>query len=219
MIHLEGVSKIYKIDGKPFYALNSVSLHINAGEMIAVRGRSGAGKSTLLNIIGCLDTFDTGAYVLDGIDIGNQSGKQLAAIRNAKIGFIMQDFSLIHHKTALYNVKIPMMFNKTPFFKMNGKALQALKDAGVEKQAKKEILNISGGERQRVAIARAVVNDTPMLLADEPTGNLDSATAEEIMKLFQKLHKDGKTIVIVTHDDQISSYCDRQILISDGKIV
>jgi putative ABC transport system ATP-binding protein len=218
MIKLDNVSKIYTIDNKPFYALSDVNLEINTGEMVAIQGRSGAGKSTLLNIIGCLDTFDAGTYILDDIDIGSRSSGQLAAIRNAKIGFVMQDFSLINHKTALYNVKAPMLFNKTPFFKMNGKAMEALKDVGVGSQAKKDVLNMSGGQRQRVAIARAIVNGTPIILADEPTGNLDSSTADEIMEIFKKLHKEGKTVIIITHDDHVASYCDRRIIISDGKI-
>lgn len=219
MIKLDNVSKIYKIANKPFYALNGVSLEIGTGEMAAIQGRSGAGKSTLLNIIGCLDTFDAGTYILDDIDIGSRSSAQLAAIRNAKIGFVMQDFSLINHKTALYNVKAPMLFNKTPFFKMNSKAMDALKDVGVGSQAKKDVLNMSGGQRQRVAIARAIVNGTPIILADEPTGNLDSSTADGIMEIFRKLHKEGKTVIIVTHDERVASYCDRRINISDGIIV
>ncbi|HBL85202.1 MAG: ABC transporter ATP-binding protein [Clostridiales bacterium GWF2_38_85] len=219
MINLKGVSKIYRINDISFHALDHVNLEINDGEMIAIQGRSGAGKSTLLHILGCLDTFDTGTYTLNSIDIGSQSTAKLAHIRNSTIGFVLQDFSLINHKTALYNVKAPMLFNKTPFFEMKKKAMGALYDMGIPEQAEKDVLKMSGGQRQRVAIARAIVNDTPVILADEPTGNLDSTTADEIMQIFVKLHKQGKTIIIVTHDDHIASFCDRIIKISDGKIV
>ena len=219
MINLKGVSKIYRINDISFHALDHIDLEINDGEMIAIQGRSGAGKSTLLHILGCLDTFDTGTYTLNGINIGSQTASKLAHIRNSTIGFVLQDFSLINHKTALYNVKAPMFFNKTPFFDMKKKAMEALYDMGIPEQADKDVLKMSGGQRQRVAIARAIVNDTPVILADEPTGNLDSTTADEIMQIFVNLHKQGKTIIIVTHDDHVASFCDRIVRISDGKII
>ena len=219
MLKLENVSKIYVVNDKPFYALNNVSLEIGDGEMVAVRGRSGAGKSTLLHILGALDTFERGDYWLDDVHVNGLSSRQLAKIRNEKIGFVLQDFSLINHKTALYNVKAPMLFNDVPFGQMKPRAMQALREMHMEPQAKKDVVNMSGGQRQRVAIARAIVNDTPIILADEPTGNLDSSTAAEIMEIFTKLNKEGKTVVIVTHDDAVASYCHRTITISDGKIV
>ena len=219
MIKLENISKIYNIAGSPFYALNKVSLEINAGEMIAIQGRSGAGKSTMLHILGCLDTFDEGRYFLNGIDIAKQTPSKLAKIRNETIGFVLQDFSLINHQTALYNVKAPMLFNKTPFSQMKDRAQKALESTGVLNQADKKVTDMSGGQRQRVAIARAIVNNPSIILADEPTGNLDSATAEEIMDIFTSLNKEGKTVIIVTHDDIVASYCTRKIVLSDGKIV
>lgn len=218
MIKLKSISKIYKIGGEPFYALNRVDLDISEGEMVAIQGRSGAGKSTLLHILGCLDTFDEGIYELAGESIGEKSISELARIRNEKIGFVLQDFSLINHQTALYNVKAPMLFNKTPFRELKSRALAALDLVGVADQAYKKVENMSGGQRQRVAIARAMVNDPPIILADEPTGNLDSNTAKEIMSIIDTLHKKGKTIIIVTHDDYIARCCSRKIIISDGRI-
>lgn len=219
MIKLKRVSKIYRIDNKLFYALNKISLNIASGEMVAILGRSGAGKSTLLHILGCLDTFEEGEYNLDGQDIGGKDLNELAHIRNEKIGFVLQDYSLIYHKTALFNVKAPMLFNKTPFKDMNYKALAALRCVGAIDQANKKVENMSGGQRQRVAIARSIVNNPSIILADEPTGNLDSITSREIMNLLRELNKNGKTIIIVTHDDAIAEYCSRKIIISDGIIV
>ncbi|MBQ7321629.1 MAG: ABC transporter ATP-binding protein [Clostridia bacterium] len=219
MIQMEHISKIYQVGDAPFYALRDVSLHIGAGEMVAVRGRSGAGKSTLLHIIGGLDTPDEGRYMLNGLNVGEATDAGLARIRNEQIGFVLQDFSLIDHRSTLYNVTVPMLFGKTPFSQMKTKALDALEAVGVSDQAHKAVSDMSGGQRQRVAIARALVNDPPVILADEPTGNLDSETTEEIMKLFVSLHERGKTVVIVTHDEHVASFCDRSITISDGKII
>jgi len=219
MIKLNNISKIYNIAGNPFYALNKINLEIKAGEMVAIQGRSGAGKSTMLHILGCLDTFEEGNYFLNGIDIAKQTPSQLAKIRNETIGFVLQDFSLINHQTALYNVKAPLLFNKTPFSQMKDKALKALESTGVIDQANKKVTNMSGGQRQRVAIARAIVNNPSIILADEPTGNLDSTTAAEIMNIFTSLNKDGKTVIIVTHDDIVASYCARKIALSDGEII
>lgn len=219
MLELRNVSKIYPLGDRIFYALNEVSLTIEAGEMIAIRGRSGAGKSTLLHILGCLDTFEKGEYLLDGINVAKLNARQLAEIRNRKIGFVLQDFSLINHKSVCYNVEAPMFFNRTPFYYMKKKAIHALEQMGIADQAKKDVVNLSGGQRQRVAIARAIVNNTPILLADEPTGSLDSATADEIMEIFTKLNAEGKTIIIVTHDERVAAYCQRQIIINDGKVI
>ncbi len=220
MLRLRNISKIYRVDNKFFYALNSVNLEIEKGEMIAVRGRSGAGKSTLLHILGCLDTYEKGEYWIDGTSTKGMSGKQLAHIRNTQIGFVLQDFSLINHKTALYNVEAPLLFdNNVPYSKMKKKAMKALTELHMESQAKKDVVNMSGGQRQRIAIARAIVNDTPIIMADEPTGNLDSNTAIEIMEIFKKLNEQGKTIIIVTHDSTIAKYCHRNIFINDGKIL
>lgn len=219
MIKLSGITKIYKIDKKPFYALDNVDLKIEKGEMIAIQGRSGAGKSTLMHILGCLDDFDNGEYILNGKDVSQQSGSDLAHTRNSTFGFVLQDFSLINHKTALYNVMAPLLFSKVPFGKIKGKAKKALEDMGLESQIRKDVIKMSGGQRQRVAIVRAIVNEPPIILADEPTGNLDSATTKEIMEILKLLNKEGKTIIIVTHDDIVASYCERIINIADGKIV
>lgn len=220
MLKCKDISKIYRVNDQFFYALHSVNLEVEAGEMIAIRGRSGAGKSTLLHILGCLDTYDRGEYWVGGISTKGMSEKQLAYIRNTQIGFVLQDFSLINHKTALYNVTAPLFFNHSiPYAEMKKKAMQALAQLHMESQAKKDVVNMSGGQRQRVAIARAIVNDTPIILADEPTGNLDSNTALEIMDIFRQLNEQGKTIIIVTHDDTIASYCKRNIVISDGNIL
>ncbi|OGO88068.1 MAG: hypothetical protein A2Y15_04015 [Clostridiales bacterium GWF2_36_10] len=196
MIELKDISKIYRIDGKLFYA-----------------------KSTLMHILGCLDNFNEGDYILNDMNISDYTAGKIAHLRNQFYGFVLQDFSLINHKTALYNVMTPMFFNKTPFHEMKKRALEALEKLGIPEQAKKDVVNMSGGQRQRVAIARAIVNNSSVILADEPTGNLDSVTADEIMNIFIDLNKEGKTIIIVTHDDHIASFCNRVINISDGKIV
>ena len=219
MIRLNKLSKIYRINSEPFYALNKIDFEIEEGDFIAIQGRSGAGKSTLLHILGCLDTYNEGSYFLDGKDMSEMTPSQLAHLRNQYFGFVLQDFSLINHKTALYNVMAPMLFNKTPFFDMKKKALKALEDMGISSQAKKDVLKMSGGQRQRVAIARAIVSNPAIILADEPTGNLDTTTADDIMKIFIKLNNEGKTVIIVTHDDRVASFCNRIIKISDGRIL
>ncbi len=219
MIRLENISKVYRTNEGNFYALDRVSLTAERGEMTAIMGTSGAGKTTLLHIIGCLDRPTYGKYLLDGLDVGTLSERELARLRNSRLGFVMQDFFLISHRTALFNVKAPMLFGDVPFREMTPRALSALERAGVRDQANKEIVNLSGGQKQRVAIARAIVNDPPVILADEPTGNLDGRTTDGIMELFRSLRAQGKTILIVTHDLHVASFCDRVISLSDGKIV
>lgn len=218
MIRLQDISKRYNVGGKPFYALRDVNLHVQRGESVAIRGRSGAGKSTLLHILGCLDTYSAGSYFLEGRDLSSLSSAEAAKLRNSYFGFVLQDFSLINHQTALYNVMSPMLFNKTPFRVMKERAMAALEAMGVAEQAKKDVLAMSGGQRQRVALARAIVCDPPILLADEPTGSLDSETETEIMELLSGLHRQGKTLLIVTHDDTVAAYCDRTVMLSDGRI-
>lgn len=218
MIRLQGISKRYPTSDGTFYALKGIDLQIGKGESVAIRGRSGAGKSTLLHILGCLDTYSEGKYLLDGEDISEKSLVEAAKLRNRYFGFVLQDFSLINRESALYNVMSPMFFNKTPIREMHARAMAALEAMGIADQAKKNVLAMSGGQRQRVAIARAIVCDPPILLADEPTGSLDSTTEEEIMRLLYDLNQKGKTLLIVTHDDSVAAYCKRTVTLSDGKI-
>lgn len=182
-------------------------------------GRSGAGKSTLLQIIGCLDVFDKGEYILDNYKIQEMHDSQLAKIRNDKIGFVFQDFSLLNQQSVLFNVMLPMYFNKTPYKQMKERAMHSLEVVGLLDHAKKKAHQLSGGQRQRVAIARAIVNSPSIILADEPTGALDSETSKHIMDLFQRLNEIGLTIIVVTHDQAVADYCSRIITINDGKII
>lgn len=219
MIDIQHLSKRYTIDTLPFLALDDVSLSIRAGESVAIMGRSGAGKTTLMNIIGCLDTFDVGSYQLDGVNVAALSDEKLAHLRNEKIGFVMQDFALLPHKSVLFNVMLPMYFDQTPRQEMVSKAKTVLEKLGMSAQEKKRVNQLSGGQKQRVALARALVKSPALLLADEPTGALDSQTGKEIMQLLLERNREGVTLIIVTHDEQVAAYCQRTIVISDGKIV
>ncbi|MBP3304852.1 MAG: ABC transporter ATP-binding protein [Oscillospiraceae bacterium] len=220
MINLEQVSKIYPIGKENFYALDHVDLHIDRGEFVAIRGASGSGKSTMLNIIGCLDDCSEGSYYLDGVDVEKMSDGKKSAVRNAKVGFVFQDFALINNQTVLYNVMLPLLLNRTtPFSKVKPKAKAALEMVGLTDQAKKKANQLSGGQRQRVAIARAIVNDPGIILADEPTGQLDSQTGIQIMELLKSLNEQGITVLVVTHDDKVSAYAKRIITVSDGRIL
>ena len=183
-----------------------------------MQGKSGAGKSTLLHILGCLDRYDSGIYMLEGMDIASLSDRKKAKVRNEKIGFVMQDFSLINHKKVSFNVMLPLFFNRTPSRKMREMAFTALQAVDIADQADKKANQLSGGQRQRVAIARAIVNNPAVVLADEPTGALDAKTSKDIMELLKKLNQNGMTIIVVTHDEAVASYCDRKIVISDGTI-
>ena len=219
MIDIQHLSKRYTVDTLPFLALDDVSLSIRAGESVAIMGRSGAGKTTLMNIIGCLDTFDAGSYQLDGVNVAALSDEKLAHLRNEKIGFVMQDFALLPHKSVLFNVMLPMYFDQTPRQDMVSKAKTVLEKLGMSAQEKKRVNQLSGGQKQRVALARALVKSPALLLADEPTGALDSQTGKEIMQLLLERNREGVTLIIVTHDEQVAAYCQRTIVISDGKIV
>ncbi len=219
MIELQNISKIYPVGKNDFYALDDVSLTIEKGDFVSIRGASGSGKTTLLNIIGCLDKYEKGTYTLDGVDIGSLSDGKKSAIRNAKIGFVLQDFALIDSQSVLYNVMLPLLFSKVPYAQIRKKARAALALVGIEDQARKKANQLSGGQRQRVAIARAIVNDPEVILADEPTGQLDSKTGLQIMELLRELNAKGITVVVVTHDDKVADYADRKIFVSDGKIV
>lgn len=221
MIQLEQICKTYA-KGKPnaVQALKNVSLHIGEGELVAIIGKSGSGKTTLLNIIGCIDSFDQGKYLLNGQDISKKRDVALSKIRNREIGIVVQDFALIQSDTALDNVMLPFYFDSSVSLKSaKPKALAALQSVGLEELANKSVNQLSGGQKQRVAIARAIVHAPSVLLADEPTGALDSKTAVEIMDVFKQLSEQGKTIIIVTHDLSITNQCDRIIEISDGVIV
>ena len=220
MITLKNIIKIYNPKkANEFEALHGVSCEIQDGEMVAIIGKSGAGKSTLLHILACIDSYQKGEYTIDGTLVKNLSERQYAKIRNEKIGMVMQDFALVEDFSALENVMIPLNFSKKKIKDKKEKALAALNSVGIKDLAKKPCNKLSGGQKQRVAIARAIVNQPTMILADEPTGALDTKTSEEIMELFKSLNHQGKTIVIVTHDPKVAEQCDRMVEISDGNIL
>ena len=220
MIEISKLNKYYKIGNDKMHALKDITLNIQNGEMLAIMGKSGAGKSTLMNMIGLLDKYDSGSLKIDGIEVSMLGDSKLAKLRNEKIGFVMQDFSLLEQKTVLMNVMLPLYFNnKYNFSNMKKIAMEMLRRVGIAEQANKKANQLSGGQKQRVAIARAIVNDPSFILADEPTGALDTKTSSEIMELFKNLNDDGKTIIIITHDMGIAQACQRKIELSDGKII
>src|SRR5713101_8464696 len=217
MIEAEDISKTYARDGGAVAALKKVSFLIAPGEFVAVRGASGSGKSTLLNLLGCLDRPSSGRYRLDGEDVARYSDKQLSGIRNTRIGFVFQSFNLLPRTTALENVEMPMVYGDGHVDRR--RAISALERVGLAARANHFASELSGGEQQRVAIARALINNPALILADEPTGNLDHAAGTEIMRLLQTLHEEGRTIVLVTHDATVAAYAAREILLLDGVIV
>lgn len=220
MIKISDLSKIYnKGKSNEFQALKSVSLHIEKGDMVAIVGKSGAGKSTLLHIIGCMDKFEMGEYLLDGKSVAKISEKELASIRNEKVGIVMQDYALIESYSITENVKIPLYFSKKKDVKSQKNITDILKKVGLGDIPKKQVNKLSGGQKQRVAIARAIVNNPDIILADEPTGALDTNTSAEIISLFKQLNDEGKTVIIITHDPNVAEQCKRTITISDGKII
>ncbi len=220
MITIKNLTKTYNYKNpNAFTALSDISLTVEDKEMLAVIGKSGAGKSTLLHIIGCIDTFEKGEYMIGDVSVHNLSGMKLAQIRNEKIGIVLQDFALAEEYSVLENVKIPLYFARNKKESINNLAMKALKRVGISELAKKTVNKLSGGQKQRVAIARAIVNDPPVILADEPTGALDTKTTSEIMSLFKELNDSGKTVIIITHDPAVAKVCKRQIEISDGKII
>ena len=217
MIEAEHLEKTYqRSDGKAVTALHDVSFVISEGEFVTVRGASGAGKSTLMNIIGCLDTPTSGVYRLAGEDVSQYSDQQRSRVRNRRIGFIFQSFNLLPRTTAEENVELPALYRGESLDR--GKAAALLERVGLGDRVDHFVSELSGGEQQRVAIARALMNDPPMLLADEPTGNLDTAAGNAIMDLLTDLHREGRTIVLVTHDEQVAGYARRELLIRDGVI-
>jgi len=217
MVEVSHVFKTHRRDdGSPVVALKDATMRIAAGEFVVIRGPSGSGKSSLLNILGCLDKPSSGTYLLDGQDVSGYSDRKLSRVRSRKIGFVFQSFNLLPRTTALENVEMPMIYAGTGIDRK--RALDALDRVGLKDRAKHYGTELSGGEQQRVAIARALINDPPLILADEPTGNLDSVAAAEVMKILQGLNLEGRTILLVTHDDSIARYAGREIFLKDGSI-
>lgn len=221
MIELSGINKYYKYNKKKnYHALKDIDLKIEDGEFVAIIGRSGAGKTTLLNIIGLLDNYDSGKYLIDGQNTQGMNDTKLSKLRNKKIGFVLQDYALIENKSVMINVMLPLFFNKKySFSEMQKVSIKVLEKLEIEDQSQKKVNQLSGGQKQRVAIARAIVNDPSFILADEPTGALDTKTSAEIMDLFRSLNAEGKTVIIITHDPTVAEACKRKIEISDGKLI
>lgn len=217
MIKLENISKVYRMGEVEVYALKRVSLSINQGEMVSIIGASGSGKSTLLHILGCLDRPTSGRYLLDGVDVSQLSDDKLAEMRNKKFGFVFQDFNLLSRATALANVELPLIYGGGG--DKHQRATEALERVKLGQRAQHKPTELSGGEQQRVAIARALVNNPALILADEPTGNLDSVSTAEIISIFRQLNRDGITVIIVTHEADIAAQTQHVIRLHDGEIV
>ena len=218
LLEMRDISKVYQMGAEKVYALKDVSLDIQEGEFVAVIGPSGSGKSTLMNLIGCLDAPSTGSYKLDGVYISEMSGNQQATVRNQKIGFIFQDFNLLPKLTALENVELPLLYRNTPQGERRARAMEALERVGLGDRYKHRPTELSGGQQQRVAIARALAGEPPILLADEPIGNLDSRSGREVTELMHKLHEQGHTIILITHNQTQADEARRKIAIYDGSI-
>ena len=220
LIDVREIIKVYRLGDVDVEALRNVSLTIEKGEFVAIMGPSGSGKSTFMNVLGCLDRPTSGQYLLEGVDVGKLDRDELAGIRNKKIGFVFQGFNLLSRTSAIENVELPMLYNGLPADERRQKAVKALKTVGLEGRETHHPSQLSGGQQQRVAIARALVNDTPIILADEPTGNLDTKTSAEKMDLFVKLNNESNiTILLVTHEHDIASYSRRIIKFMDGRII
>lgn len=219
MLNIEGLTKQYKTDELELFALQNVNIHVAQGEFVAIVGPSGSGKSTFMNMLGCLDRPTSGSYVLDGIDVTQLKDSGLAQVRNQKIGFVFQSFHLLPRATSLRNVELPMMYAGVGMTERKKRAKAALQRVGLAQRMDHKPTQLSGGQRQRVAIARALVNEPAILLADEPTGNLDSRSSIEIMAIFQELHAQGVTILLVTHEADIAQHAERVITFRDGHII
>jgi len=219
IISVNNLVKTYKMGDMEVHALRGINIDINKSDFVAIMGKSGSGKSTFMNIIGCLDVPTKGEYLLDGVDVGKMNKDQLAQMRNKKIGFVFQSFNLLSRTSALENVELPLMYNnKISSKEMRERAINALESVGLTSRAHHLPNQLSGGEQQRVAIARALVNDPLVILADEPTGNLDTRTSVEVMAIFQKLNEKGITVVIVTHEPDIAAYTNRNVSFRDGRV-
>lgn len=218
LIHTENMKKIYNPGENEVRALDGIDLDIEKGELVAIVGHSGSGKSTLMNMLGCLDTPTSGKYVLDGQDVASMTDNQLADVRNKEIGFIFQGFNLISNLDAVGNVELPLVYRGVSKNERKQLAMEALKSVGLEDRMKHKPNEMSGGQQQRVAVARAVAAKPPIILADEPTGNLDTKSTQEIMEILKELHRSGRTVIIITHDEEIASQAHRVIRILDGRI-
>lgn len=219
LIDVRKLCKVYRVGVERIHALHDVDLSIDANEMVAIMGSSGSGKSTLMNMIGCLDRPSSGTYLLEGRDVGRMGATELAKVRNVQVGFVFQSFELLPRQTALQNVELPLVYSGSGGFgSRRRRARQALDRVGLSDRMRHRPNQLSGGQKQRVAIARAILNRPRILMADEPTGNLDSTTSGEILGLFSELHADGQTILIVTHEDHVAACCQRVVRLHDGGI-
>ena len=218
MIRLENIRKTYKMGDIQVHALDGISMGISRGEALAIVGPSGSGKSTLMNIIGCLDTPTSGTYILNDRAVSRLSGNELAEVRNTQIGFVFQSYNLLPRQTALENVELPLIYRGLPGRVRREYALAALEKVGLTDRMRHRPTELSGGQQQRVAIARALVGDSPVILADEPTGNLDSTSGRDVMNVLLKLHRQGKTLILITHDSHVAKLAERQVRIIDGRL-
>ena len=220
LVEIRDLKKIYAVGDEPVNALDGVSLSIDSGEFVAIMGASGSGKSTMLNILGCLDTPTSGSYLLDGIEVARRTRRELAQIRNRKLGFVFQNFNLLPRTSAIENVALPDVYRgRLSHSQRRKRAIELLKRVGLGGRGTHTPAELSGGQQQRVAIARALMNEPPVLFADEPTGNLDTKSSVEIMNLFTELSNEGITIVMVTHEDDIAAYAKRHLLMRDGHLI
>ena len=218
IIRLEDICRIYRVGSQEVRALDGVSLSVFRNEYVAIMGPSGSGKSTLMNILGCLDSPDSGRYILNGTDVSEMDDGELADVRNREIGFVFQSFNLLPRYNALENVALPMVYAGVPAGERREKAAQALRSVGLEDRMDHRPNELSGGQRQRVALARALINSPSIILADEPTGNLDTHTSVEIMRLFDEIYRNGNTVIVVTHEEDIAAYAHRVIRLRDGRV-
>ena len=218
IIRLEDIFKIYRVGNQEVRALDGVSLSVFRNEYVAIMGPSGSGKSTLMNILGCLDSPDSGRYILNGTDVSEMDDGELADVRNREIGFVFQSFNLLPRYNALENVALPMVYAGVPAGERREKAAEALRSVGLDDRMDHRPNELSGGQRQRVALARALINSPSIILADEPTGNLDTHTSVEIMRLFDQIYRNGNTVIVVTHEEDIAAYAHRVIRLRDGRI-